>query len=303
MDKKYGQYVLWLIKKEREKQGLSMEQLACICKLSKSYLSKIISSGNYTDEYMLKIIFKGLNIDFIFDDTELKKLDTLLNDFYYSLVFYNMEEAQKHFDNIIKNRHLFEHSVLILKYSLYLFAWYISNKGDRDIITKLDNTLNEELFTNIQINNQERQLYLDYKGVLFKDEHMYKKAISMMEQAKELGRYPLSYGMVCYHLAVAYFMEDNLLDAMHNNQMAIDSFSAEFNYNRLLFSQIHLANIYSRNRQYLKTEDMYKSMLKNTHYTKNKLLLNAVRSNLSWNLIIQAGIKKPYQILNQKLIS
>lgn len=279
-----GKYLSAIIRNERQKQGLSLDQLSSLCNISKSYLSKIENADNYTNDFILNIILKKLNITFILDGDELSKMDALLDKFYHAQVFL-LSETQDIYEKLLAMEDAYIHSNLITKYTVYKYAWLASNyqKNLYDIEEKLEN----ELFKLIIPSNQLMQIYLDYKGIHLQNHNLFDQAIKVFNEALAIGIYQNSYSMVCYHLTAILIMQNNFIEAIHYCENALDSFIKEFNYKRQIYAQAYMAVIYSNAKLYSKAESIYQSLLDNPHYNNDPFLIDSIRSNYTWCLCLQ----------------
>ncbi|RHN01287.1 helix-turn-helix domain-containing protein [Dielma fastidiosa] len=293
MKKHYGKYLSYIIKSERKKQELSQDQLSALCNISKSYLSKIENADDFSNEYIIEILLNKLGIHFIYDMDELSELDCLLDEFYYSQVYYN-DNANDNYLKVLSYKNDYINSILITKFLVYTYAWLVThNQSVDDIESKLEN----ELFNYLPPSNELMQIYLDYKGVHQKNNSNFEEAICLFKKALKLGANKNSYAMICYHLATTLMMSSNYLEALHYNETALEYFIKEFNYKRQLFAQVYIAVIYSYCALYDKAEDIYQNLLLNPHCSNDALLWNTIRSNSAWNMCLQHKYNEALNIL------
>lgn len=138
------------------------------------------------------------------------------------------------------------------------------------------------------------QIFLNYQGVRYKNENNFKKARTFFERAKDLGKYPYSFGMVCYHLGIAYDRSSRIVEAIDIQKTALACFIEEGNHKRQLYTKTHIANTYTQYGNYEQADLWYKQLLNNCD---NNEIYERIKRNLIWNNIKRKAYSEALELL------
>lgn len=282
-----------VIHTKRKEKKLTLDDLAKLTFTDKSYLSKIENKIVKPSFELLDSILNKLSVNLIYKDVELDELNKLISNFYYDMVFLN-DIQENRIKNIFDNEEKFLSSMIVDKYLIIKYMYLVIMKGNDSIINEIENILENYFVKQNLLNPFELQVYFDYKATYLKNNQKLQESIALYEKSKSLGRYKYSFGMVCYHLAVAYNKCNNYLEAYNNAKLSLSVFLEEFNIERQTYSQIHIANIYSTAKLYDGANEIYSDLLKCPIDKSTKYL---IKSNLAWNLIKQSKFDIAIEVL------
>lgn len=289
-----NKYIGSLIRKIRENQNLSLFQLSSLCNISKSYLSKIENSTILCDEELIGIIFKKMNLNYT-KIHEVSKNGKKLEEFNLAMINYDAE-LNKLASDIFKDETKYLHSILGPKYRLAKFAWYCTQNISIKEIQTLEFEV-EELLKNDCYDESDKQVFLDYQGVYLKNNNLFELSNKKFSEAVSLGYFGSTTDLLYYHFSILLTVENKLLDAKYYNDLAITNFQSKLNYNRLLFSKVHEANIYCMDDKFERAENIYKCLLNHKIHTSYKNYAYIIKHNLCWNLILQKKYKDALEVL------
>lgn len=286
MDIKSYRYFINRLKITRCKQNISLEKLGKSVAFSKGHMSKIENYKVILDNEYLKTLSISLGFDYYFGD-ELLHYTKLLDEFYTSIVFYRIKDAQQLYSEIEDHNNIYLNSDLVIKYTLYSFLWHTTISAKVDMISKFKDKLGVFISEYQVLSNSEMQIYHDCIGCNLMDNRNYTDAINQFTKALGMGIHKYSYSMVCYHLGKALDLNNNFIDAKYYESIALRLFMEEININRQLFTQVHIATIYGKTRNYEISENMYNDIINKCIDINNENFIDIVLTNLSWLLIKQ----------------
>ncbi|MEG2993564.1 MAG: helix-turn-helix transcriptional regulator [Bacilli bacterium] len=284
MNKNLTTYFVELIKTKRKEKELSLENISVLVSIDKGYLSKIENRIVYPSPEILASILNEFGIKLIFEESILNQMSEKLDKLYFDIVYLNQIDHEYINKTIFSQEDLYSSSFIFDKYLVIKYVYLVTTKKKRELISSVEEIIEAKLIKFNIMNSDLLQVYYDYKGTALKNESKLEEALEVYEKCKSLGYYKYSYGMVCYHMAIVYISLNNNLAAYTNVKESLMIFVQEYNLKRQQYSQIHLANIYSVSKQYIKADSIYRSLMIGNAEKEFKYL---VHINLIWNLIKQ----------------
>ncbi|MEG2835476.1 helix-turn-helix transcriptional regulator [Anaerorhabdus sp.] len=300
MEREYNFFIKRL-EKERVKKNIKFEQLASSSFITKSYLSKIINFKYKIDHELIQLLLKNVGLSYYPNHQKASEYEKLLDDLYTSVVFYKPNESHEIYQQIRCAEEYFLNSALIFKYKLYEYMWLSSCNAATEVVLDKEKFIELNFITENYFDNQELQIYYDTKACFSRNRGDLSQAKRFFEKALTCGIYKYSYSMTCYHYGITLNKTNNLLDAMHYNNLAFEGFAKESNIVRQLFTQVHIAIVYGRCGEYQKAESIYYELLRNSEYQLNQhQFRNTVITNMSWLYITQKKFKEALELICMK---
>lgn len=253
-----------LIKFHRTKQGLTQQTLADgIC--SVPHLSKIENNSKEANEETIRLLLERLSIDLQDVEKLEEEIKELLKLFTDQMYYLEREEVQKSYNALQDKKELIPFTEYLYLYELYKTRYF--------------------LFTN-DIEAAEKQLkWLSAHKQNFSQQeqylHLYVGAIALilrgkMEDAdKQLGYLienavltPDYIGELNYNFSLVKSSLSQYGPSIYYGKNALQQFKEDFNFIRIVNTQMLLAVNYSRANMFNEAEEIYKHLIRNTRILK-----------------------------------
>lgn len=253
-----------LIKFHRTKQGLTQQTLADgIC--SVPHLSKIENNSKEANEETIRLLLERLSIDLQDVEKLEEEIKELLKQFTDQMYYLEREEVQKSYNALQDKKELIPFTEYLYLYELYKTRYF--------------------LFTN-DIEAAEKQLkWLSAHKQNFSQQeqylHLYVGAIALilrgkMEEAdKQLGYLienavltPDYIGELNYNFSLIKSNLGQYGPSIYYGKNALQQFKEDFNFIRIVNTQMLLAINYSRANMFNEAEEIYKHLIRNTRILK-----------------------------------
>lgn len=293
MKEKYKLYVADLIKQKKMELGINSKELSERSNVSKSYLSKIENGSYLGSMETINFIFNVFDIEFYYEGEKFEELSELMDEYIINQIKANDTKAI--IEKIISYHENAVYSALAEKYYLCRFINSVLMKDEFEYWDKEFNRISKL----IVIDSKIKHIYLDFKGVLHKNNNDYQNAIKYLIEAKNLGKFEYTSSMVSYHLSYTYGKINNLLDAYRLAVEARDSFNKESNWKREWYTECHIANLFSRSGEFQIANKMYLDLIQRYDEVGSVLMKNTVKVNLMWNYMKQLKWSEALQILEK----
>ncbi|MBM7694127.1 transcriptional regulator with XRE-family HTH domain [Peribacillus deserti] len=283
-----------IIKYYRLKNHLTQSELAQdICSIS--HLSKIENNSYDGNAETVELLLKKLNVNMEQEEEKYEELKEDLQSFYDSMVFYDLDTADKQYANLIKQEEFASSTDLINLYHLYLFKYYIY-KSDQEkmnqtqkVIEKLNNSFSpfESLLASFMV------------GLAFVKEN---KIIEANDQFVTLMTYnpaeAITFnGELYYQTALcASILNDPESSIIHANK-ALNIYQNENNFVRIIHTKMLLGIGYMRLEMYKEASEIYRSLIRVTRLLHKKVLYYQVLYNYSAMLTEMGDYKKAREFL------
>lgn len=299
--KREYKYFVKRIDDVRTLKSIKLENLARTNFISKSYLSKIKNLKHEIDNELLFQISNSLDLEYYYDTDLISKNLELLENFYISLVFHNPRVTEEILQIIKKRENIYLNSSLIFKYILYKYVWLSINGTSNEETNNIEKFIETEFIATGYLDSHELQIYYDAKGCIRLNSENFDDAILYYNKALSFGIHKYSYSITCYHLGKTLCLINNLFDAMYYDNIALEYFTKEYNIVRQLFTQVHMANIYGKSKQFIKAENIYKEiLLRRENNSTDDIFCTTIKTNLSWLYISQKRYNDAIKIINEK---
>lgn len=265
-----------LIKFHRTKQGLTQQTLADgIC--SVPHLSKIENNSKEANEETIRLLLERLSIDL--QDVEKLEVEIkeLLKQFTDQMYYLEREEVKKSFEKLQKKKDLIPFTEYLYLYELYKTRYYL-------FINELDLAENQ-----LKWLNSHRQNFSQQEQYL----HLYVSAIALILRGKmEDADKQLSYlienailtpdylGELSYNFSLVKSSLSQYGSSIYYGKNALQQFKEDYNFVRIVNTQMLLAVNYSRANMFNEAEEIYRHLIRNTRILQMKHLLPKIYHNM-----------------------
>ncbi|XKH50659.1 helix-turn-helix domain-containing protein [Chryseomicrobium palamuruense] len=265
-----------LIKFHRTKQGLTQQTLADgIC--SVPHLSKIENNSKEANEETIRLLLERLSIDL--QDVEKLEVEILelIKQFTDQMYYLEVEEADNTFSNLELKEELIPFTEYLYLYELYKTR-YLLMKND---ITNVENQL--KWLNSHKTNFSQQEMYL----------HKYISALVLMLRGNmEAADLQLSelieksflssehLGELSYNFSLVKSSLSEYGASIYYGKNALQQFKEDFNFVRVVNTQMLLAINYSRANMFNEAEESYKHLIRNTRILKMSHLLPRIYHNM-----------------------
>lgn len=246
-----------LIRNERKKINLTVEQLADATNYSRSYLSRI-ENGQIVGEDIYYDLLKYFGIAYHFSN-DCIDFEEMLNAIYSDII--HLRCTYEKLKNTLDLAESYKYSFLYSKVLILKLIFYVLYNQESSLERILFFNEIEELCPHLL--PFEQQIIYDYLG--YDSIRLNKnKANEHFEKAIALGNHGESTTILYYHLTIYNCSRGNLVQALFYGLRAHDRFSIELNHMRLYYSQLLVARIFSQNGDYAVAEKKFIKLLSST---------------------------------------
>jgi HTH-type transcriptional regulator, quorum sensing regulator NprR len=283
-----------IIRGYRKYRQLTQEELASgICSIS--HLSKIENGSKEYNEETISLLFKRLNIDMYQVQKERSFFMKLVDDFYKTIVYQDVESAKHKYSLINSNKeklvlfglnNLFE----ILSFRYYMFL------EDRDKYVVIKKNLQNETD---KFSQEENILFSYFNAIFYILTGNFKEALALFTQL--LDRPILHYGDFYYHLALTMSFTNNPGAAILYSNKALEQYDLYNNFTRKLHTQMILAINYQRIGALKESEHYYELLLTNSTRVNDVKNIASNSHNLSILKMAQQKDEEAIQLLQKSI--
>ncbi len=266
-----------LIRKRRKELNWKQESLIIGMPISLSYYSEIERGNRAIPEDLLSSIWNKLQLP-IFNDTwyteHQKKIELLKKYLYYC----SHSKIATLYNELIKESNSLQNSLLFLDYELTIFMYNssYSHTVEKKQIKFLDTYY--DLFS-----DEQKYIFRLYCGIyekhLHHPERSFKYFKSLLDSKEKYSYYT---EILYYHSAIYFIQKGHLTVAQHLNKEAESLFLKEHNMNRLAYTMMHEAIIYTQENHYIEAEEIYDKLLEGS-YGLSSRALNTALCNACFN--------------------
>lgn len=265
-----------LIKFHRTKQGLTQQTLADgIC--SVPHLSKIENNSKEANEETIRLLLERLSIDL--QDVEKLEVEIkeLLKQFTDQMYYLEVEEAKITFSNLQLKEELIPFTEYLYLYELFKTRFYL-------LLNSIEKVENQLKWLNAHKSNfSQQEMYL----------HNYISALVLMlrgnmeEADKQLSELieksfisSEHLGELSYNFSLVKSSLSEYGASIYYGKNALQQFKEDFNFVRIVNTQMLLAINYSRANMFNEAEESYKHLIRNTRILKMSNLLPRIYHNM-----------------------
>ncbi|MDX1805490.1 MAG: helix-turn-helix transcriptional regulator [Paenisporosarcina sp.] len=265
-----------LIKYHRTKMKMTQSQLATgIC--SVPHLSKIESNSKEANAETIRLLLIRLDINLEDVVESEKKVFTLLHLLYQHIYYFEVEKAQKTFQELDEYKEIIVFTQHIYLYEIYKLRYYLFVKD----LVNADDQMRLLLSQKQNISQYEKYLLSYFSGILLILRGKYGEAdekISTLIQSKSSNN---SFeGEIYYHLALVKGYMGESGHAIYYGKKAMDLFKDHFNYKRMLHVHMSLAINYTQTKIYDEALVCYEHLIRNIEMLQEYDLLPHIYHNI-----------------------
>ena len=254
-----------IIKHHRVKQAMTQKELCeGICSIS--HLSKIENNSKEVNRETLNMLLERLHIKLEDEENNHKLLEKRLSDFMESILFQNKERSTKIFEELkVKEEYIYI-TDMVNTYLLYVFRYHIFMANFNEalkfykILKKLSNNFSQH----------ENYLFQCFYAVycLLEGGSDFRPALKTLKSLyTEFDKVPtIIHGELLYYLSNGYFQANNFYKASFFISEGLKLYGSQFNFARIVHSQVLLANCYTLLGLFDQASKMFDIMLNNSEF-------------------------------------
>lgn len=265
-----------LIKFHRTKQGLTQQTLADgIC--SVPHLSKIENNSKEANEETIRLLLERLSIDLQDVEKLEEEIRNLIKSFADKMYYLETNQAETIYIQLLSREELIPFTEYLYLFELYKTRYYL-------LINNLDKVEKQLKWLNAHKSNfSQQELYL----------HKYISALVLMlrgnmeEADVRLGRLIENafvnseyVGELNYNFSLVKSSLGEYGASIFYGKNALQQFKEDFNFIRIVNTQILLAINYSRANMFNEAEESYKHLIRNTRILNTENLLPRIYHNM-----------------------
>ncbi|WP_302951579.1 helix-turn-helix domain-containing protein [Holdemania filiformis] len=264
-----------LIRKRRIELNWKQEAFAKSLPMANSSFSEMERGLRPITEELYKTITTKLELPSLTNEwlEEQKIIMDLIKE---KLYFYEYEEASRLIKKLQKQNDFLNNSLLFLEYNLTLFIYNVTFNNSMELRKIKVLKTYQDCLDSIQ-NYQ----FILYQGIAEKNKLKLDQAMKCFQVLLELP-YTVKYytDLLYYHVAICFIQIGHLTLAHNFNKKADALFKEEGNFQRIAYTMMHEAIIYSQENHPEEAGKIYKKLLKTyskhlSDHTVNTILCNA----------------------------
>jgi len=265
-----------LIKFHRTKQGLTQQTLADgIC--SVPHLSKIENNSKEANEETIRLLLERLSIDLQDVEKLEDEIKNLIKQFADQMYYLETDEA-----NGIYNRLLLKEELIPFTEYLYLFELYKTRY--LLLINNIEKVEKQLKWLNAHKSNfsqQEVYLHKYISALVLMIRGNMEEADAQLGQLIENSFLSSEYiGELSYNFSLVKSSLGEYGASIYYGKNALQQFKEDFNFIRIVNTQMLLAVNYSRANMFNEAEEIYKHLIRNTRILKMESLLPRIYHNM-----------------------
>ncbi|WP_278841595.1 helix-turn-helix domain-containing protein [Holdemania filiformis] len=279
-----------LIRKRRKELKWKQESLIHNIPISLSYYSEMERGLRKFPDDIIDELYIKLHLT-KFDDIWYDTIYELLLNIKKSIYFCQHDDTEKLFLDLEKQKDEISNSLLFLDYELTVFMINTTyfKKTNLKILNMYLNSLNIE----------QEYIYTLYLGIMYKNKHRPEEALIQFQ--KLLDRpYKIRYysEILYYHTSICLIQKGYLTLAQSYNKEAETLFIKERNLNRLAYTMMHEAIIYTQENHFSEADAIYDRLLITCKGLSSRTM-NTILCNAGLNCIKAKDYSKAISIYKQ----
>ncbi|WP_251549923.1 helix-turn-helix transcriptional regulator [Neobacillus muris] len=264
-----------LIKFYRTQKGMTQAELAKgIC--SVPHLSKIENNSKEANKDTIDLLLDRLNISFEEIEEKEGEIQLLLGQFSDKINYFLIDEIDGIYFKLKEIEHIIPFSKYMYTYELYKYR-YLLFKGflaeaevQKDLLYKQKKNFSQ----------YEEYLFHYYNAVFLILKNQYKEADELLESLYNDFHYESLSGEFLYHRALVKVSLDESSHAIHFGKMALEIYSNQYNFIRVLHTLMLLGISYTDSNIYEEALECYKHSIRNAEILKEEKLLPQIYHNM-----------------------
>lgn len=261
-----------LIRRERNIRNIKLSCLAKMIGKSKQYVSEIENGIKKIPYSTINDIFKFMNIKFKFE--YLDDINRIFSDFIECFYYHDLSNAINKLQIIISNNCEY----LNWNEPTRILSKFILNAMRHESSTDFFEI--EQIFDFLPKNQQ--CIFYFFKGYIEYSEKKDDEAILSYKTSLEIsGVIPYFNAIIYSAIALSLDRQNNLIDAIHYNNLAYTVFTKDNNVERAITNELHISNEYSKLFMLDKAIFTYKVTLNDARRFNILRIINLVYCNLA----------------------
>ena len=283
-----------LIRKRRIELNWKQEAFAKSLPMANSSFSEMERGLRPITEELYRTISNKLELPSLTTDW-LAEQSTLMNLIKEKLYFFQYEEASVLYTKLEKQNDILNNSLLFLDYNLTLFIYNITfNNGKELKRIKFIKTYQDCL------NSVQNYQFILYQGIAEKNKLKLDQAMDFFQTLLNLP-YTVKYytDLLYYHAAICLIQIGHLTLAHNYNKKADTLFKEEGNFQRIAYTMMHEAIIYSHENHPEEAGKIYDKLLKTYSKQLSDQTINMILCNARNNYVNATQYNKAENIYKQ----
>ncbi|WP_462411158.1 helix-turn-helix domain-containing protein [Neobacillus sp. Marseille-QA0830] len=264
-----------LIKYYRTQKGITQAELAKgIC--SVPHLSKIENNSKEANKDTIALLLDRLQVSLEEIEEKEGEIQALLGQFSDKINYFLIGEIDEIYHKLQEMEHIIPFSQYIYTYELYKYR-YLLFKGflteaepQKDLLYKQKKNFSQ----------YEEYLFHYYNAVFLILRNQYKEADELLESLYNEFHYESLSGEFLYHRALVKMSLDESSHAIHFGKMALEIYSNQYNFIRVLHTLILLGISYTHSYIYEEALECYRHSIRNAEILKEEKLLPQIYNNM-----------------------
>ena len=285
------------IREERNKQHLSLTQLAQVCYMDKGYLSKIETGVLIISVEFLANIYLKLGIKLIYEASQLSIMAEKLEVLTKHLIMLDAMVIEKEIISINAMEKEYLNSELFIKYELVNALYFCEVREDLNKVKTIIDYLKRESIRYDYLNNRDKQEYDYLWGSYYYKKKQIDKAIDKLKDSIDIGYKSILYGLVNDKLSAALAYKGDYMEAYYYENLAVNEYACSMNAKRQLRFIICIAELFSKNKEYKVAEKIYVGLIKNN--PERKMLVDKY---IIENYVRAERYQEAYALINKDMI-
>ncbi|WP_409291696.1 helix-turn-helix domain-containing protein [Peribacillus sp. SCS-37] len=283
-----------IIKYYRLKNHMTQSELAQdICSIS--HLSKIENNSYDGNAETVELLLKKLNVNMEKEEEKYEDIKELLQDFYQSMVYYDIDEANRICETLINMEEFASSTDLINQYHLYMYKYYILNRNIvkinqcQRVIEKLQSSFSP--FENVLASFLFGVALIGQNKVLEANDQFV--ALMSYNQTEAIT----FNGELYYQIALCASILNDAEKSIIQANKALDIYQNENNLMRIIHTKMLLGIGYSRLEMFEEASENYKTLIRLTKLLNKKDIYYHVLNNYSTMLNEKGEYKKAKELM------
>lgn len=284
-----------LVRYNRNNQGLSLRDLGQLANISHTLISNFERGLVIPNKLTINDIFNTLKIDF-FDANDVKdEFDSLYYKIFKHILFYEYDQVKTLIKQLESKKHIYENSILIVKYTLIRLLYYIMTDRyleDKDKILKQNEKI-IEYFSETQ-----KKLFYFILGIDKINEESYKEARMLFVKALSLGNTKIDV-LIKEHYVITLSKAYKWVDARLVADECILEYEKQTNYIRAMRLRTRVAYDQIKIFHYDDAKDIYQYVKDFSKRYKVQALENRCNTNLAYIAALEGDFELSEYYINE----
>lgn len=285
----YQEHIIgFIIRYERKKKKLKLEDFSNIIGVSKQHLSEIENGRKNLNKHTIDKIFDALDIAFNWEIDEQNELPNLFNDYIHTYVGVDQKKRKEQSQLIIQNekwKYSFYYPIVLLtEFSSLVLE---DSKGNIDEVMEKC----EKIFS--LFDNEQQAIYYYFKGL---HEHIDHDNFQLGEEYYQKSIQCNPFGEICgmayYQMCIICYCDFRLLNSLDSLKKAKNILEKNHDYRRVVGCEIAQGQIYGTSNLFSSMEKQYLKALKLSNDFCFEEQNNMIYFNLTYGLTIAKQYEK-----------